>query len=85
MLLRARAAARHLYGMRTLAFLPLLGVLLLPKCPLCLAAYLTAAGCGAAFANAVSPYVLDGTRLLAVAGAVLLALRLVMLLRRRAR
>lgn len=68
---------------RTLAFLPALGALLLPKCPLCLAAYLTAAGCGAAFAHAVAPYVLGGARLIAIAAALVLALRVVLIVRRK--
>ena len=68
---------------RTLALLPALGALLLPKCPLCLAAYLTAAGCGAAFAQGVAPIVLGGARLVVIAAAAALALRVVMLVRRR--
>ena len=58
---------------RTLAFIPTLAVLLLPKCPMCIAAYLTALGCGAAFANAVAPILLGGARLVAIAAVVSVA------------
>ena len=60
---------------RTYALLPTLAALLVPKCPLCLAAYLTAAGFGAALSRAVAPVVLRGARGLAVAAAIVLALR----------
>jgi len=63
----------------TLAFLPTLGVFLLPKCPLCVAAYLSAAGCGAAVARAVAPGLLTGARVVAVVVAVFVVLRLVRL------
>lgn len=43
------------------------------ECPLCFAAYLTAAGCGAALARAVAPIVVGGARVV-VAMAVVIAL-----------
>jgi len=58
---------------RTLALLPALAAVLLPKCPMCIAAYLAAAGCGAAFANAVAPILLGGVRLAAIAAVVAVA------------
>jgi len=76
LLLRTGAVARHLLSMRfprTLAFLPTLAVLVLPKCPMCIAAYLTAVGCGAAFADAVAPILLGGVRLAAIGAVVAVA------------
>ena len=69
---------------RTLALVPALAAVLVPKCPFCLAAYLIAAGCGATVAHAVAPVVFVGARVLAVAVAAALIVRLVMRVRRRA-
>jgi hypothetical protein len=66
---------------RTLALLPALAALLVPKCPLCVAAYLSAAGFGAALARAVAPVVVRGARVAAIAVAIALALRAVTILR----
>ncbi|RKH09303.1 hypothetical protein D7V97_16880 [Corallococcus sp. CA053C] len=49
---------------RLVAFLLALTGVLLPKCPLCIAVYLSAAGLGASAAHAVAPAIIGAGRML---------------------
>ncbi len=59
------------------AFLPALVAALLPKCPVCVAVYLSAAGIGAGLANDAAPWVLRAANGLAAGMLGFLAFRLI--------
>jgi hypothetical protein len=52
---------------RAAALLPLVAAALLPKCPMCLAAWLSALGAGASVAHGAAPLVIRLARVLLVA------------------
>ncbi|HKA87887.1 MAG TPA: hypothetical protein VKE22_09490, partial [Haliangiales bacterium] len=68
---------------RITALLAALAAVLIPKCPMCIAAYLSAAGVGAAFARAVAPVVVGAGRVCAGVAVAMLCVTAWRLLRRR--
>jgi hypothetical protein len=65
-----------------LSWWPALAGALVPKCPLCVAAYLSAAGVGAGVASAAAPSLIRASYTAAALGAVMLVRRLLAKARR---
>jgi len=68
-----------------LSALTVLGAALVPKCPLCLAAYLTSFGVSGTVAAWAAPWLRPAAALLSLGSLVLLALGLLQSVRRKAR